>query len=188
MIRLDILERAGGVYADIDTIFHRAVPDELWEAESVIGEEAPVYYPDTPEAEPSLSNAFLMSRPGAWFITEWRRRIIGAMDGTWSGHSCRLATRLAREEPGRIRVEPSARFAPFGHTQDGIRSLLEEPLDPSALEGTSSVHLMAHLWWDRNRTDFSAFCALDATEAFIREGTTPLAHLVRPYLPRHGLF
>jgi hypothetical protein len=188
VIRLDILEREGGLYADIDTIFHRAPPEELWSAEAVIGREAAVQYPDAPGPEDSVSNALMMSRPGSWFMTEWRRRILGAMDGTWSGHSCRLATRLAGEQPGRIRIEPRSRFSPFDHTPAGLRALLEEPFDPAALEGTSSVHLMAHLWWDRNRRDFSGFCALDATEAFIREGTTPLAHLVRPFLPDHGLF
>ena len=188
VIRLDLLERDGGVYADIDTIFHRRFPDDLWDAEAVIGREAPVRYPDSPVAEESLSNALIMCRPGAWFVAEWRRRILDAMDGTWSGHSCRLATRLASERPGRARVEPQARFSPFDHTASGLRALLEEPLRPGALEGTSSVHLMAHLWWDQNRRDFLAFSAGDVTEDLIRRSDTPLANLARPFLPDHGLF
>ncbi|HLH29497.1 MAG TPA: glycosyltransferase, partial [Acidimicrobiales bacterium] len=95
VVRLDVLDRHGGLYADIDTLFHAPVPAELWERPAVIGREDPVQYPDAPEPEPSVTNALVMARPGAPFIREWRERILGAMDGSWSGHSCRLATRLA---------------------------------------------------------------------------------------------
>jgi hypothetical protein len=47
---------------------------------------------------------------------------------------------------------------------------------------------MAHLWWSRNRRDFTAFSAGDASESHLRESDTPLAHLTRPFLPAHGLF
>jgi hypothetical protein len=188
VVRLDTLEREGGMYADIDTIFYRPVSEDFWEAEAVIGHEAPVAYPDSLAAEDSLTNALMMCRPDAWFVAEWRRRIIGAMDATWSGHSCRLATRLASEHPDRVRIEPQPRFSPFDHTPSGLRALLEEPLRPGALDDTTSVHLMAHLWWQRNRRDFVTFSAGDATEAHLRESDTPLAHLARPYLPAHGLF
>ncbi|MGH9028849.1 MAG: glycosyltransferase [Acidimicrobiales bacterium] len=188
VIRLELLERDGGMYADIDTIFHRAVPEDLWRAEAVIGREAPVRYPDRPGPEASLTNALVMCRPGAWFVAEWKHRVIDAMDGSWSEHSCRLATRLAVQRPDRIRVEPQDRFSPFDHTRPGLRALLEEPIAPGSLGETSSVHLMAHLWWDRNRRDFVPFSAADATEEHVRTADTPLAHLARPFLPDHGLF
>ena len=188
VIRLDVLARDGGMYADIDTVFVAPVPDACWQASAVIGEEAPVQYPDAPAPERSLSNALLMAEPAAPFITEWRAQILGAMDGSWSAHSCRLATRLADARPDQVRVEPMCRFSPFAHTPDGIRALLERPLEPGALDGTASVHLMAHLWWDRDRRDFARFSAPDASEATLRTGATPLARLARPHLPDHGLF
>jgi len=188
VIRLDVLEREGGMYADIDTIFCQPVPEALWAEEVVIGREADVTYPESPVAEASLSNALIMAQPGTWFISEWRRRILGAMDATWSGHSCRLATRLTDERPERVHIEPQTRFSPYDHTAAGLRALLEEPWMPTALEATTSVHLMAHLWWHRNRRDFVAFSASDASEAHLRAGDTPLAHLARPFLPSHGLF
>src|SRR5690606_18187034 len=104
VIRLDVLSRDGGMYADIDTIFVNPVPEEWWESEAVIGWEAPVTYPDRSEPEPSLSNALLMARPGSSFIERWRDQIIEAMDGSWSGHSCRLATRLSERFPGEVLV------------------------------------------------------------------------------------
>lgn len=188
VVRLDVLARHGGLYADIDTLFVAPLPAALWEAEAVIGREADVTYDPAAGAEPSLSNALLLAAPGAWFVQTWRDRILAAMDGSWSGHSCRLATRLAAEAPDRVQVEPRARFSPFDHTPAGMRALLEEPLVPGMLDGTSSVHLCAHLWWDRDRRDFAAFSAVDATEAHLRTADTPLAHLARPFLPDHGLF
>jgi hypothetical protein len=188
VVRLELLERHGGMYADIDTVFHTAVPQELWREEAVIGREDAVKYPDSASPEASLTNALIMSRPGAWFVEEWKRRVISAMDNTWSAHSCRVATRLAGERPDRVRVEPQSRFSPFDHTPSGLKALLEQPLRRGSLVDSSSVHLMAHLWWDRNRRDFVSFSAGDATEEHLRTADTPLAQLARPYLPEHGLF
>ena len=50
------------------------------------------------------------------------------------------------------------------------------------------MHLCAHLWWDRDRRDFSSVSAPDVTEDLLRRSDTPLAALARPHLPRHGLF
>ncbi|MGV3759850.1 MAG: glycosyltransferase [Actinomycetota bacterium] len=188
VVRLDVLARHGGLYADIDTLFVAPLPDELWAAEAVIGREADVTYDAATGPEASVSNALVLARPGAWFVTAWRDRILDAMDGSWSGHSCRLAMRLATEAPDRVRVEPQARFSPYAHTPEGMRALLEEPVDPTALDGTSSVHLCAHLWWEQDRRDFARFSAVDATEAHLRTADTPLALLARPFLPDHGLF
>jgi len=188
VIRLDVLLRDGGVYADIDTLFTRPVPDAYWDAPAVIGREADVQYPDRPGPEPSMTNALLMAEPGSAFIATWREQILDAMDGTWSGHSCRLATRLAGERPDTVLVAPQERFSPFAHSPDGLAALLTHPLVPGALDDTSSVHLMAHLWWDRDRRDFSRYSAHDATEQALRTGATPLARLAQPHLPDHGLF
>lgn len=183
VVRLDVLEREGGLYADIDTIFVRPIPDRLWEQSAVIGEEHPVQYAAVAEPERSLSNALLMAEPGAPFVREWRRRIVAAMDGSWSGHSCRLATLLADERPGEVHVEPQSTFHAIAHTIDGLRGLLEEPPRPGLLEGAISVHTCAHLWWAQQRRDFSAYCAHDATAAALATADTTLARLARPFLP-----
>ena len=44
-IRLDALIEHGGVYADIDTVFVRPFPRDLFEHPFVIGREAPVVHP-----------------------------------------------------------------------------------------------------------------------------------------------
>jgi hypothetical protein len=130
VIRLNVLADVGGMYADIDTLFLRPVPDEWWSYETVIGREAPVTYSDSVQPEESVSNALMMAHPDSRFIDRWRDRIMDAMDGTWSGHSCRLATRLARDHPEWVRVEPQSSFSPVEHTPDGIRLLLEGAIQP----------------------------------------------------------
>jgi len=66
-------------------------------------------------------------------------------------------------------------------TPEGIRALLEEnhPWPEKAL----SVHLWAHLWWDRKRRDFSAFYADLLTEDYIRNVDTTYNLAARPFLP-----
>ena len=188
VIRLDVLARDGGMYADIDTLFVRPVPDEWWTHAAVIGQEAPVSYGDTAVLEPSVSNCLVMARPGSGFIEAWREQIIGAMDGSWSGHSCRLAMRLATEHPELVTVVPRERFSPFGHDPAGMRALLEEPFEPGSLDSTCSVHLCAHLWWSQDRVDFSRMSSASVTEHHLRTTATPLGHLARPFLPDHGFF
>jgi glycosyl transferase-like sugar-binding protein len=188
VIRLDLLDRHGGMYADIDTLFVQPVPQEFWSMDAVIGRESAVVYPDSSGPEESVSNALMLARPQSDFIALWRRQIVAAMDGTWSGHSCRLAMRLANQHPEFVHVAPQAAFSPFDHTPEGLRSLLEAPSAGLALPGTFSVHLCAHLWWDTGRRDFSSVAAAHITERYIRTHETTLAQLARPFLPSHGLF
>lgn len=186
VIRLDLLARHGGLYADIDTLFLRPVPDAFWAEPAVIGHEADVVYPDVGAPEISVTNALLMAQPASPFIVRWRQQILNAMDGTWSGHSCRLATRLASDHPDEVRVEPQSSFSPFDHTPQDITALLQGPHEAARLAQAYSVHLCAHLWWDLHRTDFSTVSAPQITERYLRESETPIGFLARPFLP--GLF
>jgi hypothetical protein len=176
------------MYADIDTIFHRPVPDELWEAETVLGREGPQELSGPGASEAGVGSALVMCRPGAKFVSDWKRRLFRHVEDGWAGDAGRLAGRLADRRPDSVRIEPRSRFFPFDRTRSGLRALLEEPLRPGALERTSSVHLMAHSWWARSRRDFVIFSAGDATEQSLRDSDTPLAYLARPFLPDHGLF
>lgn len=188
VVRLDVLLRHGGLYADIDTLFHQPLPDDLWDRPAVIGAEAPVQYADAAEPEPSVSNALVLAEPGSTFLRAWREQIFDAMDGSWSSHACRLPTRLAAAMPEHVHVEPQASFSPFDHTPAGVAELLDEPMLPGRLDATFSAHLCAHLWWSEDRRDFSPTSALDLTEAHLRATDAPIGHLARPHLPSHGLF
>jgi hypothetical protein len=186
VVRLDVLAAEGGLYADIDTLFVAPPRAELWEAPAVLGREADVVDPRTGHERPSLSNALLMAEPGSAFVARWREQIEGALDGTWSAHSCFLAHDLAVDQPADVRVEPERAFHPFPPTIDGLRRLLVD--HETDLDGVVSIHLAAHLWWDETRRDFSAVHARDIDEAWIRAGATTYADAARRFLPEHGWF
>lgn len=187
VVRLDALDRHGGVYADIDTLFVHPPPEALWHEDCVIGREADVTDHRTGITRTSLSNAVIMARPGSPFVRRWRARIDDAFDGSWAAHSCFLADDLARAHPDEVRVEPERTFHHFPPTPGGLRRLLvgrEEPLD-----GVVAVHLAAHLWWDERRVDFvPEVHARTIDEAWIRERATTYALAAEPFLPPHGRF
>lgn len=178
-LRLDILLRHGGCYADMDTLFARPYPDAWFAEPFVIGEEN---VPPAPGRllRASLCNALMFARPGAAFAAFWRDRMPLAFDGTWNRHSCDEAARLWQQAPETLRVLPSAYFYRYGSSIAGLRSLLEE--SDRDHPDLFSVHLWAHLWWDRARTDFSSICAAEIDDTWIRERDCTLAKLARPFL------
>jgi hypothetical protein len=179
-IRLKILLEHGGVYADVDTIFVNPLPAELFDEQFVIGEEDPVL--DEGESTPheSLCNAFLMAAPGAEFAQRWLERMYEVFDGSWSRHSCAEAARLRAQAPHSLRVMPKRHFYKHPCTREGIHTLLEG-LDED-FDGVWSMHLWAHLWWSRLRTDFSSFHAGMLTEDYIRGTDTTYSVVARRFL------
>lgn len=186
VVRLDVLADHGGLYADIDTLFVHPPAAELWDAPAVIGREADVVDPRTGSARPSLSNALVMAEPRAAFVSRWREQIEGALDGSWSAHSCFLADDLARAHPDDVRIEPERTFHPFPPTREGLHRLLDSR--ETDLDGVVSIHLAAHLWWEESRRDFSPVHAQQIDEAWIRSATTTYALAARRFLPDHGMF
>jgi glycosyltransferase involved in cell wall biosynthesis len=184
-IRLDALLASGGVYADIDTIFVRPFPRELFAASFVIGREAAVRDERSGEMRPSLCNALLMSEPGAPFARLWRDEMADALNGTWSNHSGFLSEALSRRVLGSVRVEPEVTFFSFPATPAGLSALLDRRCDLPA--DALTVHLWAHLWWDRQRRDFTDVHGERYLPSFVRRGRTTLAELARPYLPGQPL-
>ena len=182
-VRLDVLAERGGLYADIDTVFVAPPPAECWEAEAVIGSEGVMDDPVTGVPSESYSNALLMAVPGAAYIDAWRARIGNAFDGTWSAHSCMLARDLVLELPQSVHVEPQRTFHPFSATPDGFRRLLEAR-EPD-LDGVSSIHLAAHLWWEERRRDFTDVHSGMIDEAWVRSADTTYAVAARRFLPDH---
>ena len=180
-IRLDALLSSGGVYADIDTIFVRPFPRELFAAPFVIGREPAVRDVRSGEMRPSLCNALLMSEPDARFAHMWRDEMAAALNGTWSNHSGFLSETLSRRLPASVRVEPEMTFFSFPATPAGLSALLDQRCDLQA--GALSVHLWAHLWWDRRRRDFAEAHGGRYLPSFVRRARTTLAELARPYLP-----
>ena len=105
----------------------------------------------------------------------------GELNGTWSNHSGFLAHSLSREQPDQVRVEPARTFLPVPISVEGLHDLLE--VDAADTTGALSMHLWAHLWWSRQRVDFSPVHAGQITPDYVRGASTTYARLARPFLP-----
>jgi hypothetical protein len=180
-VRLDALIETGGFYADIDTLFVRPFPAELFAERFVIGREDDVRDELTGIVRPSVCNALLLSEPRSLFAVAWRRTAAAALNGTWSNHSTLLPYELAEKLPGSVRVEPRRAFYAYGPNARDLTRLLEEVDGDTA--GVLSIHLWAHLWWAEERRDFSSMHAGLLTERFVRGVDTTYNLLARPFLP-----
>lgn len=180
-VRLDALLTYGGIYADIDTLFLRPFPAELFDADFVIGRESDVRDEVTGERRPSLCNALLLARPDAEFARVWRARMAVALNGTWSNHSGFLAQQLSIELPEQVRSEPPASFFPVGSEPDELARLFgADEVDVSA---SYSLHWWSHLWWSRERRDFSSTYGDQFTPDYITTVDTAFNRLARPFVP-----
>lgn len=186
-VRLDVLTEYGGMYADIDTLFVAPPDDALWRESCVIGRETSVVDPRSGSLRTSLSNALIMSAPGAPFVQRWSGAIADSFDGTWAAHSCFLADDLASNWPKSVHVEPERTFHPFPPNASGIRQMLIERHDD--LSGVVSMHLAAHLWWDADRRDVTADIESHMIdERWVRAEQSTYAHAAAQFLPSHDSF
>lgn len=179
-LRLKLLLDQGGVYADLDTLFLNPLPGELFDRPFVLGAENPVAPSPGVPAEDSLCNAFILSEPGAAFGRQWLENMYRVFDGSWSRHSCIEAGRLGKLMPEELHVCPPHFFYKHPWTRAGIHTmLLGKDFDYSEMY---SMHLWAHLWWERERRDFSTFHAGLLTERFIRTVDTTYTVAARRFL------
>jgi len=182
--RLEILIKYGGIYADIDTLFIKELPDRLFEKKFVMGMEKVDWEEAAARAAGgSICNAFIMGEPGADFAKQWLVRIYEEFDGTWSRHSTFLPYQLSREYPELIHVEPQQSFFFYDWTRKGIEGVFEKPW--SNINEVYNVHLWSHMWWDRKRIDVSSFHAGRLTPEYIRFSKSAYAELARPFLPEY---
>lgn len=179
-LRLDALLEHGGIYADMDTLFINPIPAELFRKPFVIGRENDVSCRTSGRMEASLCNAFLMAPPASEFARLWRSRMMEEFDGSWSRHSTLLPHRLSRENPTLVHIEQARSFYRYMWTREDLRMLFEG-CDPDFSEMVS-IHLWGHLWWDRNRRDFSDFHAGMLTEEYVRGAETTYSLAARRFL------
>jgi hypothetical protein len=179
-LRLQILLEEGGVYADMDSLFLRPLPERFFAHDFVLGEEAPMCGADG-VLRSSLCNALIMARSGAAFARHWADAMAQSFDGTWSRHSNQAATALWAERPDEVHILPQPYFYKHAGTVTGVRALLEGR--DRELEGAFSLHLWAHLWWDAARTDFTRVHAGMLTPDHIRIVDTTYNLAARRFLP-----
>ena len=181
-IRLEKLLERGGVYADMDTLFLRIIPPELFTQSFVIGREGLIQNPKTGLSQESLCNAFLMAEPGAEFASLWLDRMQDEFDGSWSNHSTLLPNRIAAAHPELVHIEPPQTFYSILPTRSGIADLFEAQI--AIPDQAVSIHLWEHLWWSVKRSDFSYFHGGLLTEDYVREAASTYAKAARGFLPQ----
>ena len=181
VVRLEILQEHGGVYADMDTLFVARYPDCMFEHACVMGRELLDRKAAGKDAEGSLCNAVILAEPGSTFIQRWMEQIGAAFDGTWSRHSTFLPFELSQQFPADIHVEPESSFFHIPWTAQGIRTLFQART--KLPDTVYSLHLWSHLWWDRNRIDFSSFHEGRITREYVKHARTTYARYARPHLP-----
>lgn len=175
-LRVEILLREGGVYADMDSLFLRPFPADWRAYPCVMGHERPPR-----GAEGSLCNALILAQPGAEFCRLWLEQMDAAFDDSWSNHSTLLPYRLSQAHPELIHVEPEASFFALDWTPEGIGDLFLR--DAALPEQARSLHLWAHLWFDAGREDFSVFSGDLLTIDYLAFSRSSYARLARGFMP-----
>lgn len=180
-LRVQILLREGGLYADMDTLFVRPYPDAFFAQPFVMGHETVDPHVTYQHGGGSLCNALFLAEPGAKFAAAWYERMEAAFDGDWSRHSTFLPFELSHLHPSWIHIEPTTSFFHLDWTAEGIRNLFENSVELP--ESVYSLHLWAHLWSNRRRTDVSHFHEGRLTSEYVAHANTTYANYARRFLP-----
>jgi len=120
-IRLEKIIEHGGIYADIDTIFVKKIPKELFMHEFVIGKEQDFSDPLTGETTHSLSNALFLAQKNSIFAKKWLDEMYHYFDYSWSKHSCQFAYTLSCLSPEKFlkaEIVPNVPYPCFGLKRD----------------------------------------------------------------------
>lgn len=142
VLRLEILMREGGVYLDLDTITLRSF-EPLMGDRLVMGQEL-----GPNRKYIGLCNATMITPPGSKFLEVWYQQYRNFSDEMWNTFSVVLPSRLSREMPQDIKIEPVTSFFWPSWDEEGINALFVECKDFSA---GYSIHLWESRSWKHIR-------------------------------------
>ncbi|KAG1474007.1 hypothetical protein G6F56_000620 [Rhizopus delemar] len=164
VVRLQVLEKYGGIYLDLDVISLKSV-DHLLNKEFIMAQEGV-------DGSVGLCNAMIMARPHSRFIQRWFATYATFDSSDWNYHSVVLPGKLAPFFAPEITVlNHSAYFWPLWDSQ-GLRTLfLEKSYDFSANLGT-------HIWESAANKNLMK----DVNEKVIIQVDNSLYCRIRPFL------
>jgi FkbM family methyltransferase len=169
ILRLEPLLEHGGVYADLDTLFVRPLPEHLHRAPFVLGRVS--------EGGPT-GTGWIGSSPRSEFGLAWLDRLDRALEGRGDDSS---ASPPIDARSHCVHVEPPRSFFRFPPTPEGLSALLER-CDPD-LDGVYSIHLWHALWAERWRRDLTRFHDGHLTEDYVLTAETTFSIVARRFLP-----
>ena len=145
VLRLQILIREGGVYMDFDTICQKPF-EPLFGDRVVMGIESHTMGMDGyNRGEPvGLCNALIIAPANAQFLQNWYEEYHNFDQSQWNHHSVILPSRLARQYPDLIQVEPAERF--FWPTC-GIENIKDIFVNAYDFPESVSIHLWESFSW-----------------------------------------
>lgn len=165
-IRLEMLNRHGGIYADMDSIFVEKIPQAMREKPFVMGLE------DLSDSFAGLGNAIIMAEAQSLFGTIWEKNIVKEFDGSWNNHSILYPLRLSKEFPDAIKIEPQKSFYKHIWSEEGLKNIFVNV--DNDLDGVYSLHLWEHLCWHEYIEKIN--------EDYIREVDSTYNVLARKYI------
>ena len=139
VLRLEKLIEHGGIYLDSDIVVLRDFND-LLENDFVISEEGP-------GGSHGLSNAVLLSSPGATFAKRWYNKYSTFSDKNWTEYSVQLPKLLATDHPAEVTVLPHTSFAWPLHYRDHLKWIFES--DRPVHEPAYTRHFWESLSWSK---------------------------------------
>jgi len=101
-----------------------------------------------------LTQAVVLS--AGMFYLAWQESLVGIL--------CLSTAVRCQEYPSLIHLEPARSFYKHMWTREGIHTLLEGY--DRDYQGVLSMHLWNHLWWSKERRDFSDFHQGRLTEKY----------------------
>ncbi|KAK9820446.1 hypothetical protein WJX72_010448 [[Myrmecia] bisecta] len=128
IIRLELLQRWGGIYLDLDVLVFQPF-DSLLHNTFVIGYEGGPEY--------GMGNSVMLSKPQSKFATHWLATYAAFSDqADWAEHSIFMPRRLAIEMPKEVCVMPPHAFL-FPLWSDHGREVMYSELDTSEAENVT---------------------------------------------------
>lgn len=150
VLRLQILQSEGGIYADIDTIFVRDYAPLLDLAPVVLGEQGI-------NGEEGIGNAIIMAQARAEFIGRWLQGYYPSTS-PWTGYRCTgrddhyleytnvFPAYLAARYPDSLHLEPYTSFYWPRAQESHFKWLYQE--NGASFAQNYSIHLWESLAWD----------------------------------------
>lgn len=140
ILRLNLINKYGGIYLDIDTICIKTF-DALLDRQFVMGVEGAKIGDNNSNVMVGLCNAVLISEINSSFTNIWLDDYKNNYQRDWNYNSVKRPLQLSYEYPALIHVEPQSSFFKYSWEEHGKNAMFNENSD---ISDCYSLHLWEH--------------------------------------------
>lgn len=174
VVRLQRLQKMGGIYLDTDVIVRRKM-NELFQNKCAMSAVL------TKDNEFSYGSATILAVKGSKFIDEWLKRMPeGLKSEIWAWHASNLPALIAKDMPDEITTLDAEVLMPYHFEDDSYLSANTEPDIAACFEKCKDSYTI-HLWETYRRNVIPHI-----TEDYISKADTPLARILREVANHKG--